>query len=400
PAAKVRPLLQHMPELCRVEGDGEVRRKRRAEDPATVRVEARGDVDRDPPRGTGKPVGVDIPSGLDADSGRVLGAALPADLTVTFHAAKLGHVLEEGPDLCGRLAVADIGLAGGGAVRTVRPDDLAKRGGHKYAHGHALILAGGVGRGGAARLAARGALRIGAGLVTVACPPAALIENAARLDAIMLRAAKGAEGVAAILADPRITTVCAGPGLGTGAETREVVHALLAAGRATVLDADALTAFAEAPETLFDAIPPGAPVVLTPHGGEFARLFPDIQAHWTAAPTPGPAPSKLDAARAAAARAGATVLLKGPDTVIAGPDGTASVAAATQHRACPWLATAGAGDVLAGLIAGLLARGFPPATAAAQAAWLHQEAAREIGPGLIAEDLPEALPAILRRLEA
>lgn len=386
-------------------------------------------------------VAIDIPSGICADSGRCFPHddehyrfAATAHLTVTFHRAKLGHFLADGPAACGKLMVADIGLgqrsapgaeararpaggalapAPGGRVgrepglpprqETVRCIEqasvapiAAKVAGHKYHHGHALILSGGVGRGGAARLAARGALRIGAGLVTVACPPAALIENAARLDAIMLRPLKGdeAEALAALLEDTRINALCLGPGLGVE-RAAALLPVALRAKRATVLDADALTALAGDP-ALVALLHEGC--VLTPHAGEFARLFPDIAARLAAPATTGPAYSKVDATREAAARAGCTVLLKGADTVIAAPSGRAAINAAVYDRAAPWLATAGAGDVLAGIIAGLLARGLAPFEAASAAAWLHVEAARSFGPGLIAEDLPEQLPAVLRSL--
>lgn len=352
-------------------------------------------------------VAVDILSGLCADSGRVLGGGeLPAAaLSVSFQRAKLGHVLAEGGGLGGRLRIADIGLdpwlasqtgaAGGPALLAGPVPGLLKRAGHKYSHGHALVLGGGTGQGGAARLAARAALRVGAGLVTLGCPPDALPENAARLDAVMLRPIADAAGLDEALSDRRLNALCLGPGLGP-ARARDLVPAALAAGRASVLDADALTAFAASPEALFDALHPA--VVLTPHGGEFARLFPDLADALAAPAESGPAFSRLDAVRQAAARAGCVVLLKGPDTVIAAPGGEARIAAAVGEGAAPWLATAGSGDVLAGLIAGLLARGFAPLEAAATAAWLHAEAARRFGPGLIAEDLPEELPAVLRGL--
>jgi hydroxyethylthiazole kinase-like uncharacterized protein yjeF len=280
---------------------------------------------------------------------------------------------------------------------------VSKHTGHKYSHGHALLLSGGCGRGGAARLAARGALRIGAGLVTLAVPPAALQENAARLDAIMLRSVRDAEALAALLSDPRLNALATGPGLGTSDREAALLHALLDASRAAgerkprplVLDADALTLLSKDPTLrakLHDR------VVLTPHDGEFARLFPAIAERWHAPATTGPAYSKLDAARDAARESGATVLLKGPDTVIATPDGRAAINAAVYDRAAPWLATAGSGDVLAGFIAGLLARGFAAFDAACTAAWLHVECARSFGPGLIAEDLPEELPKVLRAL--
>jgi ADP-dependent NAD(P)H-hydrate dehydratase / NAD(P)H-hydrate epimerase len=377
---------------------------------------------RDDP-GRPRIVAVDIPSGLCADSGRPLedGVCLWADLTVTFHTRKPGQFLGRGPFLCGKVRVADIGLEGRSrheritrpivalpadpdapvrltgrpAPRVAQKDDPFGREGHKYAHGHALVLSGGPGRGGAARLAARGALRIGAGLVTVGCPPAALQENAARLDAIMLKPVHDADALARILEDTRITALCLGPGLGTGEREAALVAAALAVRRATVLDADALTLLAQHPD-LVAALHEAC--VLTPHAGEFARLFPDIAGKLAAPATEGPAFSKLDAARAAAARAGCTVLCKGPDTVIADAKGEAAVNSAHYDRAAPWLATAGSGDVLAGFVAGLLARGFAPMQAAENAAWLHVECARAFGPGLIAEDLPEALPGVFRRL--
>jgi hydroxyethylthiazole kinase-like uncharacterized protein yjeF len=268
--------------------------------------------------------------------------------------------------------------------------------GHKYSHGHALILSGGPGKGGAGRLAARGALRIGAGLVTLGCPPAALQENAARLDAVMLRSLGSDEDLTLLLTgDDRMNALCLGPGLGTGARERQLVAAALAAGRKTVLDADALTLIARE-ASLFAGV--HETCVLTPHAGEFARLFPDIAKRLGEGPASGPACSKVDATREAAARAGCVVLFKGPDTVIAAPDGRCSVNAARDDRAAPWLATAGSGDVLAGFITGLLARGLAPMQAAETAAWLHVACARAFGPGLIAEDLPEMLPKVFRSL--
>jgi len=360
-------------------------------------------------------VAVDVPSGLCADSGRVLagGAVIDADLTVTFHAPKPGHLLGDGPAHCGRLSVRPIGLGDAAAtaparMRLVGPPSAgllskARRGAgaaHKFTHGHALVLGGGPGRGGAARLAARAALRVGAGLVTLLCPPDALTENAARLDAVMLRPLGDGQDLRALLADRRIGALCLGPALGEGAREAALVAAALGPGAdgaplPVVLDADALTILSGRPD-LHAGLHPRC--VLTPHGGEFARLCPDI-ARALAEPAPtGPAMSRLDAARAAAARLGAVVLLKGPDTLIAAPDGRSAIHAAVYDRAAPWLATAGAGDVLAGLICGLLARGFDPFEAACTAAWLHVAAARRFGPGLIAEDLPYALPGVLAAL--
>jgi hydroxyethylthiazole kinase-like uncharacterized protein yjeF len=260
---------------------------------------------------------------------------------------------------------------------------------HKYAYGHALILAGGPGQGGAARLAARGALRIGAGLVTVGCPLPALAENAARMDTVMLRPVFDGTALARILEDRRFNALCLGPGMGHD-RARDLVPVALASGRGVVVDADALSAFAADPAALFAHCTPQT--VLTPHGGEFARLFPDLDPR-------GPGgPGRDEAARRAAARSGAVVLFKGPRTVIAAPDGRLAVSDATGARAAPWLATAGSGDVLAGFITGLLARGLDAMAAAETAATLHVACARAFGPGLIAEDLPEQLPAVFRAL--
>ncbi|NAZ35546.1 NAD(P)H-hydrate dehydratase [Rubellimicrobium sp. CFH 75288] len=376
--------------------------------------------------GPGEPpprrVAVDIPSGLCADSGRVLragdgrAACFSADLTVTFHAPKPGHLLAEGPQLCGRLSVASLGpldpppgwspairlIDEAEAVPERRPaadgPPLGKRTGHKYDHGHALILGGGPGRGGAARLAARAALRVGTGLVTLAVPSGAIPENAARLDAVMLREADDASDLSALLEDGRFGAVCAGPAFGTTPREAACLAALLDAtgrGRAAILDADAITLLARE-AALRRRLHPR--VILTPHDGEFARLCPGIAARLHELPLRGPAFSRLDAAHEAAAALGCVLLLKGPDTVIADPQGRLAIHAAAYDRAAPWLATAGAGDVLSGLVCGLLARGFAPFAAAASAAWLHVEAARAFGPGLIAEDLPEALPGLFRRL--
>jgi hydroxyethylthiazole kinase-like uncharacterized protein yjeF len=375
-------------------------------------------------------VAIDVPSGLCSDSGKVLRGAsqklahFRADLTVTFHRAKIGHVLENGPELVGKLVTMDIGLSGHAMVHarkvhlpgTVKPArvagrvvrqssaprtvDIGKWSGHKYVHGHALILSGPFGHGGAARLAARGALRIGAGVVTVGCPTDALAEHAARLDAIMLRRVEDAADLAGMLEDRRINALCLGPGMGVLRAKTLLVVALkgaesLGKPRPAVLDADALTALAGEP-ALFAVLHGGC--VLTPHAGEFARLFPDIAARLATPATTGPAYSKVDATRDAAVRAGCVVLFKGADTVIAAPDGRCSINAAVYDRTAPWLATAGSGDVLAGFITGLLARGLAPMQAAETAVWLHVECARSFGPGLIAEDLPNQLPTVFRAL--
>ncbi len=357
----------------------------------------------------GQLVCVDVPTGLCSDSGRPRPVAMRGALTVTFHRAKLGHFLASGAECCGRLVVADIGLDPApvaGAIRVNEPPApalLAKAGAaHKYGHGHALVLSGGVGKGGAARLAARGALRVGAGLVTVGCPPAALIENAAALDAVMLAPVEDAEALGRLTEARRIKAACIGPGFGHGERLRSFVAALLGGGQtahpapAAALDADAISDYADEPEALFDLLHPRC--VLTPHEGEFGRLFPDLLDKLRAPPGTGAAYSKVDATREAAARAGCVVLLKGPDTVIADPAGRCAINSAGYERAAPWLATAGTGDVLSGLITGLLARGLGAFDAAETAAWLHVECALAFGPGLISEDLSEALPAVLREL--
>lgn len=349
-------------------------------------------------------VAIDVPSGLCADSGRMLyGDDFPwvkCDLTVTFHKPKPGHLIGDGPEICGTLHVANIGLHTGASdpvhgpyIRQawVHSSRVSKLQGNKFSHGHALILAGGVGQGGAARLAARAALRIGAGLVTVCPPVAAMAEHALPPDALMRRALEGGADLQDMLDDTRITALCLGPGCGVK-RAGGLLAAGLVSGRAMVLDADALTAMAHRAD-------PFAGVhdkcVLTPHMGEFSRLFPDLAERLAALPVLGPACSRLDAAQEAASRCGAVVLLKGPDTVIAAPDGQVLIHSAFD---VPWLATAGAGDVLAGMITGLLARGFDPLTAAGHGALLHACAARRFGPGLISDDLPEQLPGVFRDL--
>lgn len=355
-----------------------------------------------------KRVAVDVPSGLCADSGRILGSSLRADLTVTFHTAKPGHYLAEGPQTCGALGVVDIGLPKRGRLPShlgsltalqSRPKAavLEKHVGHKYGYGHALVLSGGAGHTGAARLAARSALRVGAGLVTMGVPPSAQQEVASQITSIMLQRVTDAPSLTDILTDTRLNALCLGPGLGKS-RAFDLVPVVLNSDRYVVLDADALSAFSGDPDALFDMLHEGA--VLTPHGGEFAHLFPDIAERLHEIPTLGPVYSRVDATRDAAARAGCCVLLKGPDTVVAAADGRCVIHAASYERSAPWLATAGAGDVLAGLICGLMARGFDPFEAASIGAWLHVSCARSFGPGLIAEDLPEELPTVLRELRS
>jgi len=350
----------------------------------------------------GAPVlSVDLPSGINGTSAAVMGVAINATETVTFFRRKPAHLLLPGRIHCGRVRVADIGIDAD-VLAEIQPQTfentpdlwrasfpVPKIDGHKYARGHAIVVSGDIASTGAARLAARGSLRAGAGLVTLASPRDALFVNAAALTAVMVRAIDTVIEFAELLNDKRLDTCVIGPGAGVGDRTREFVLTALSARRRLVLDADALTSFADAPEQLFQSIKasPDPQVVLTPHEGEFPRLFSDIS-------NKHPYRSKLERVRDAAERAGAVVLLKGPDTVVAAPDGRAAIAA----NAPPWLATAGSGDVLSGMIAGLLAQGVPAFEAACIGVWMHGEAAREAGPGLIAEDLPEVLPAVFRRL--
>ena len=351
---------------------------------------------------SGAPIlSVDLPSGINGDTGEVMGIAVEASATVTFFRRKPGHLLLPGRIHCGEVEVADIGIdtdvLDAIAPKTFEnvPDLWAdtfpspQADGHKYARGHAVVVSGDLVSTGAARLSARAALRAGAGLVTVASPRDALSVNAAALTAVMVRETETAQQFADLLTDKRLNACVIGPASGVGARTRDMVLAALSAQRSVVLDADALTSFANDPDVLFAAIKNrnDPQVILTPHDGEFARLFSALQsAH--------PHASKLERARLAASQSGAVVLLKGADTVIAAPDGRAAITA----NAPPWLATAGSGDVLAGIIGGMLAQRVPAFEAACIGAWMHGEAGQEFGPGLIAEDLPEALPAVLRNL--
>jgi len=338
-------------------------------------------------------IAIDVPSGVDGDSGEVRGIAVEADITVTFFRLKPAHLLLPGRALCGEILLADIGIpeAACAGVRLFENSPALwgalypwpQPDAHKYARGHCLVLSGPAHATGAARLSARGALRIGAGLVSVAAQGEAVCVNAAHLTAIMIKPFDGAAGLVSLLSDRRLNAAIIGPGLGVGPDTCALVEGVLSSGAAIVLDADALTSFRDDPQVLFGKI--RHPAVMTPHDGEFERIFPGLL---------GSAASKIEAARAAAARAGAVVLLKGNDTVIAAPDGRAAINA----NAPATLATAGAGDVLAGFIGGLMAQGMPPFEAASAGAWLHGDAAGRFGPGLIAEDLPEILPESLSGL--
>ena len=377
---------------------------------------------------TGRPIlAVDVPSGIDGSSGQIRGAAINAARTITFFRRKPGHLLLPGRLHCGGTSVVDIGIdasvISGIAPKTFvngpalwhKTFPVPRADGHKYSRGHALVASGGLASTGAARLAARGALRAGAGLVTIATPREALAVHAAALTAIMTRVCDGPNDLRRLLADRRKNTLVLGPGLGVGENTRALVRTALdnsgdsgAPPHAIVLDADALTSFADDACGLARLIrQSGKDVVLTPHDGEFARLFGELgkndESQWARLiPEDALLPcltalhsdSKLDRARAAAALSGAAVVLKGPDTVAAHPGGAACIA----EDLPPWLATAGSGDVLAGIIGGLLAQAMPLFEAASAAVWLHGAAARHFGPGLIAEDISETLPPVLRTL--
>lgn len=344
---------------------------------------------------------VDLPSGINGTSGAVLGAAIKATHTITFFRKKPGHLLLPGRLHCGTIAVADIGIPAS-VLDNIAPKTfenvpmlwrrffpVPKHEGHKYDRGHAVVVSGPMWSTGAARLAARAALRAGAGLVTIASPRDALAVNAAASLAVMVRPVEGAAELAKFLSDRRLNALAIGPGVGVGEATCERVLTGLSGERAVVLDADAITSFAAAPQRLAEALKARSalPTILTPHEGEFLRYFGALEAKTQAL-------SKLERARLAAKLVGAVVVLKGADTVVAAPDGRAAISA----NAPAYLATAGAGDVLTGMAAGLLAQGMPAFAAAAAAVWLHGEAAAAFGPGLIAEDLPEQLPRLYRDL--
>ena len=333
-------------------------------------------------------VAVDLPSGLAGDTGAPLGFVPQAALTVTFHRKKPAHVLEPGRSLCGEVVVADIGLTSPAArLRENGPKLWAERlpwpktATHKSERGRMVVVSGPPWTTGAARLSTRGGLRAGAGLVTLLSPPDALAVNAAHLEAVMLKPFEDAEALQVAAGDADVAVI--GPAAGAGEATRANLLALARTPAALVVDADVFTSFRDAPEALFAVL--NARDVLTPHPGEFERIFPGLL---------NGSPERITAARRAAERAGAVVLLKGADTVIAAPDGLAVV----NTNAAPWLATAGSGDVLAGIIAGLIAQGMASFEAACAGAWMHAEAGRTFGPGLISSDLPDRLPAVLAAL--
>ena len=347
-------------------------------------------------------VAVDLPSGVNGTTGAIMGAAVNASVSVTFFRRKTGHLLLPGRLQCGAVEVVDIGIPDS-VLTTIRPQAFANAPalwaaafprpdsrGHKYSRGHAVVVSGGASTTGAARLAARGALRAGAGLVTIASPREALAINAAESLAVMVRPVDGPAELGDFLDDKRRNAVVLGPGGGVGPAMREEVLAALSSHAAVVLDADALTSFADHPDALAEAIRKrGGNVVLTPHRGEFSRLFKQIYEDHKSH-------SKLEKTRLAAEFCGAVVVYKGADTVVAAPGRRATIA----ENGPPSLATAGSGDVLAGVIGGLMAQGMEGFEAASAGVWLHGEAATEFGPGLIAEDLPDMLPRVYRRLLA
>jgi NAD(P)H-hydrate epimerase len=337
-------------------------------------------------------VAIDVPSGVEGDSGAVLGAAPQARLTVTFFRRKPGHLLLPGFLHCGETELAQIGIPDS-VLDEIAPETAENGpalwldrfawpyyGGHKYDRGHAVVL-GGAPMTGAGRLAAEAAARIGAGLVTIACPETAFDIYASQRAHLLVQPMRGRDSFAQVIADPRRNAVLLGPGSAPSGDLRAAVLDSLAAGKACVLDAGAITAFSDGPDSLFSALTDRC--VLTPHGGEFARLFPDLGNG-----------DKLTRARAAAVRSGAVVLFKGTDTVVAAPDRRTAINAGAPSE----LATAGSGDTLAGIILGLLAQGMSGFDAACAAVWIHAEAARRFGPGLVADDLSGELAAILRYL--
>lgn len=343
---------------------------------------------------SGLPVlSIDLPSGIEGAGGRVMGVALQASATVTFFRRKPGHLLYPGRGYCGTVHLTQIGITAevlapifgdDAAPAYANEPDLWRHAypwpdamSHKYSRGHLVCLSGPAHATGAARLMAVAALRAGAGAVTLASTGSAILVNASHLTEVMLARADTPGEFSALLNDARVSAVALGPGLPPDKTARDFVAGALDAGKATVIDGGGLSCFEETPTALFEKTKGCTATVLTPHEGEFARLFPDL----------GTDLSKLERAREAAQRSGATVVLKGADTVIAAPDGRAAINA----NAPPWLATAGSGDVLAGAIAGLLAQGMPAFQAACAGVWLHGEAGTIAGPGLIAGDIGEAL---------
>lgn len=341
-------------------------------------------------------VSADVPSGMDGDLARSAGPAVEADLTVTFHRLKPAHLLQLGRARCGEVVLIDIGIPDGWreAAQPCAQINMPElwpnagveppAGAHKHSRGRLCVLSGPAGASGAARLAGAAGLIGGAGFVTLLCPPGALEEVAAASRSLVARGFDPAGDFGHILEEHRAGAAALGPGAGVAESTRRRVLAALETHSPLVLDADALTCFADTPETLFSGVK--GPVVLTPHGGEFARLFPDLAERDDL--------NKIEITREAAKRSGAVIVHKGPDTVIASADGAVRV----NVHASPRLATAGTGDVLAGLIGAFMASGEGAFDAASAAVWIHGEAGRRCGPGATVEAVLERLPSAVGAL--
>lgn len=340
-------------------------------------------------------ISVDVPSGVLGDSGTEHKVSIIADKTVTFFRLKPGHFLFPGRRNCGEIQCVDIGideehLTTIDCQTFVNTPDLWGRhfpitaiDGHKYNKGHALVVSGGMGKSGAARLAALAAIRSGAGLVTVGGPIAAIPELSNQLTTVMVAEIDQPDTLRQLLDDPRKNAVVVGPGNGVSGVTRDYVQAALSASCSAVLDADALSSFEGQTGALFPNL--SEKTILTPHEGEFRRLFPGILEEGS---------DRLTAARKGAAVSGSTIVLKGPDTIIASPDGRAAI----NFNAPPSLATAGSGDVLSGIVGGFLAQSMPAWEAACAGVWCHGATASRLGPALIAEDLINALGDVLSPL--
>ncbi len=343
-------------------------------------------------------ISVDLPSGIDGKTGKVLGRAIKATETVTFFRKKPGHLLFPGRAHCGNVSVVDIGIQAS-VLKSVNPNIYCnqiefweeyipryKQTGHKYNRGHSLVFSGPIHSTGAARLCAQAALRVGAGLVTLASPQEALVVNAAHLTAVMVKSVESLEESKQLLVDNRFNSIAIGPGFGIGVKTQEFVLAILDGDQSVVLDADSLTSFSADPTKLFNQIQKSTnrEVVLTPHAGEFARLFGEsVELE-----------SKVDCAKQAAILSQAVVVFKGADTVIADPSGKCAI----NENAPSWLATAGSGDVLAGIICGLIAQSVPAFFAACMGVWIHGEIAKKLGPGIISEDLVLGIQSVINEI--
>lgn len=342
-----------------------------------------------------KVLSVDLPSGIDGKNGLVRGICINADVSVTFFRRKPGHLLFPGRAHCGKTVVKQIGI-GNEVLKQIKPTifhnipalwheyfETPKVTGHKYHRGHTLAVSGNLTKIGATRLMAQSALRTGSGLVTIAAPKETLLAHASYITSLMLCEIDNPRELKEQLKDRRLNTICLGPGMDPDQQTRDMVSAALTSAGSIVIDAGAISAFAEDPKTLFKLIHEHeSSCVLTPHDGEFDRLFSDLASN----------KDRLSKAREASKISGATIVLKGPDTIIAEPKGRTAI----SDNAPPWLATAGSGDVLTGIIAGLMAQGLPEFEAAAAAVWFHGEAGNHAGPNLISSDLDESLRKVLQ----